>query len=387
MLPNNAVSSKKRVQNHLTEYKYRISRRVTSNYREIIIFLIGICCIILGLLVFTNSESVASDLSLGLAVELAGTLLVFYVGLERIKDQLNIGVSNEYKLPVKDIFTLIENAEGKVKILDTWTYLINDDKYYDDFVNSLKSAVNNSDGVNVKILILQPKSEGEAARKRVIEGKVTRNGIPIIVEAEIQRSIQRLFELYLDLKQSNMNSRSTFDIKLYQKMQEQTIHMIDDVIYVSAYPDDKDATRSQHVKIPLELTLGKIFERAFENVWDDDDSILIDDFQLATITTNGSEQFKLLFWYSGTGNADNDSTIIYCSHPYKSDWNINLSNNDYNKKVTIEILGKIYTGERQILTAEESREPKQLLIEKYGFTEKLSQNNIQVMLINKIKES
>lgn len=222
------------------------------------------------------TEGLFPDIIIGLAIEILGAIIFFSIlehGIERI-GELSLFRIREY--PHLPAFEFIEAVNSKatqqVKILDTWTYLTNEDIYRNDFSTAIKQSLKR--GVHVKILLIRPGTDGASSRAQELEGIVD-------VNSELNICIGRMTALQIEVQSevlSPSKSNDNLEIRLYDSDPSITMHQWDSEAYWSFFPPRDRADKNPHLKVSVNTQLGSFLAGEFEKRWNDSKTIILDTY-------------------------------------------------------------------------------------------------------------
>ena len=222
------------------------------------------------------TESTFGDVLLGFAIEMGGAVVVFLIleqGIEKIRRLSIFEVGEQPELPIAKFIEDVRKASDQVRILDTWTCLINEDEYRKDFEPALKEAIRN--GAKVEILLIEPDSEGARQRAAELGG----SGIDVI--EEIRRCLRRFGRLQQEVEEEITNSgdgQKHLEIKLYNASPSIYLHWCDDQTYWSFFSVNKRADKTPQLEVPISAQLGRYLAHRFDELWEDDDTRPLDQY-------------------------------------------------------------------------------------------------------------
>lgn len=213
-----------------------------------------------------------SEILSGLAVELIGAAVVFFI-LENKIGRLAWSKLEEYpNLPVKTFIQQISKSKDKVRILDIWLATLTKDEFSDSFRDALVSAVNNN--ATVQILIIEP--DGEAAQQRARElSKALEDAL------DIQNLIQDKFD-DLKLLRRVVNRRTELsenriEIRTYNVLPSIAMYQSDNILYWSFFPLDGISTRKLQLKLPVKTPLGRYLTNKFDETWENENTVPVEE--------------------------------------------------------------------------------------------------------------
>ncbi len=211
------------------------------------------------------------DVAVGLCSEVIGAAAVYWV-LDSSIQQL-YGISELPELPLSDFVQDIHNAR-QIRMLETFTSLVTGDRH-EKFSHALTTAVL-TQGADVQILIIHPESDG--AKQRADELIDILN-----VQDAIQKTLFRLYNIQTTLYQNGPIGEGKLTVKLYNASPSIAMHQWDSNAYVSFYPVGQRADKAPNLKISLKTTFGQFVKQKFDELWQDEHTILLKDHMLMTV--------------------------------------------------------------------------------------------------------
>jgi hypothetical protein len=236
---------------------------IVERYTLILLFALFLVFLILGLF-FDRDRlpgSQISDFFSNFSVDILGGIIIFVILDRSIKHLSPIG--EQQTLPVQDFINDLRNSTRyNAKILDTWTYLLNEKKYREDFIPSLRQALKN--GVRIQVLIIDPKSE--AALQRAEELK--RSTPPVDVIEEVKRCIAYWQHVRNAINMETGDLSLRLEVKIYDANPGITYYSHDNLSYIGFFPVHNRADLSPQLEVPLSTSLGILASRRFAELWD-----------------------------------------------------------------------------------------------------------------------
>lgn len=233
------------------------------------------------------------ELFLGLGTNLASAVIILQLGFEKWQRIREKDYDLDAELPKKEFIKRIESASECVRILDTYTYFaVHDfrDPVYRDFAKAIKTALEN--GASVQILLHRPGSPGAKRRAEALKGR------DIDVAKLLDANLRILHRLQEELCQADdpkvRKQASKFKVHLYDELPELSLHLADDVMYISAFPPTDRADRNEHIRMPIrDVSIGKFLSQNFERYWEN--SIPLDDYLLLELIGIGDKTYHLYY--------------------------------------------------------------------------------------------
>jgi hypothetical protein len=214
------------------------------------------------------------DIARGLIPEFLGGAAIYWV-LDSSIQQL-YGISEVPELPLADFMTNIVQARH-VRILETFTSLIGD-SHYDRFIRAITIALHHD--AQIQILLIHPNSDGAKQRNDELSDILN-------VMDEIQMNLARLYTMQGELCQ--INSGGSLTVKLYNASPAIAMHQWDSNAYVSFYPVGQRADEAPNLRVSVKTTFGKFVTTKFDELWNQDGSILLKEHMLLTVLLEDGE--------------------------------------------------------------------------------------------------
>jgi hypothetical protein len=135
----------------------------------------------------------------------------------------------------------------------------------------------------VQILMIHPDSIGAQQRADELDQVVD-------VEAGIKKTLFRLYEMQEKLSKRYPYDKDRLTIKLYNVPPSISMHQWDNDAYVSFYSATDRVDNAPHLKISLKTTFGHYVTHKFEELWNHQDSILLNEHMQLTIWLDDQEK-------------------------------------------------------------------------------------------------
>lgn len=202
---------------------------------------------------YLNLDANIQNFFLGLSGNLLVAVVIFLFLEQGIKSLHPI--SEIRNLPVTDFIEDISRAKAEtpIKILETFTALINDHPH--ELQVAIEQALTN--GAKIEILLFHPSSEGAKKRAQQLKGQVD-------VPDELRKNLARFYELQSALAEQHKNN---FNIKLYTALPSIAMYRCGEWAYVSLFPIGKRADRGPNLQVPINTPLGSYLDDAFDELW------------------------------------------------------------------------------------------------------------------------
>lgn len=265
--------------------------KYTKFYKRFIWALVIISLIGLWWAITLPQDHALKDVVISLATDLLASLIILFIGVERILKRIEKGVDREPELDKKHFSDLVAAAEDKVHVSDTFTYFATTyRKDYEPFVESVKKALKN--GADVKILLLKPESPAEEMRTKALNPDGHKDGIqvPELLDANL-RLLHRMQEQIYQSDTMREHAEK-FQIHLHNELPELVMHRADSTLYISALPKTR-ADETEHLKLPIESnTFGDYLALNFDRYWENSISL---DFYMLLYLRFGSREIPFYF--------------------------------------------------------------------------------------------
>jgi len=299
----------------LTRQKVRL-RRIRTKFESLLsqtcqtlsdeyptlVALIVIACVLLFLnYAQKRGTNETNNFFEGLFVEVAGTLILFVFLNRSIRSIAGIGVHD--RLPIEAFIYAALSARREVRVLETFTDLVNNDRYREQFRIAIQQTLNRR--VPVRVLLIHPESSSAAQRADDLRGQVD-------VTTEINRTVQRFYTLTRALRSPDLS------VRLYDSSLSVALHMWDDHSYVSFFPVDQRSDTATNLEVTLSTPLGRSVSQQFDQLWDAKTTVPIEEYMdLHLLLAEGSQsQVYRLHFYKVT-----DAVYYVCEpdHPRFAD--------------------------------------------------------------------
>ncbi len=242
------------------------------------VVLFGVLSFIRELITDSQTRDALGQILLGLIPEFLGSAAVYWV-LDSSIQQL-YGISELPELPLANFIKDIAQAR-QIRILETFTSLVTSDRY-DKFAQAITAAIRNQEA-EVQMLMIHPDSDG--AKQRAEELAEVLN-----VVDEIQTTLARLYEIQESLPKTSTNGRDRLTIKLYNASPAIAMHQWDSNAYVSFYPVGQRADDAPNLKVSLKTTFGRFVTHKFDELWNQEGSISLDEHMLLTVLLDDDQK-------------------------------------------------------------------------------------------------
>jgi DNA-binding XRE family transcriptional regulator len=182
-----------------------------------------------------------------------------------VRDMMHI----EYlpALPIADFIHEIPSAQC-IRILDTFTYLVNDDEIQKAFTQAIIAALEKA--AEIQILLINPSSYGAKQRARELE----RASVPLKNAFHLlEQTLARFYKLQSDLEEYEKNHK--FAIKLYDASPSIALHRWDDQAYFSFFHMNQRSDNAPNLKIAMLDRMGRYISSRFDELWGHPTSIYL----------------------------------------------------------------------------------------------------------------
>ena len=253
-------------------------------------FLIGSILFILSIFLIALSSlggeklsfySISQDLGFNLLGTVC-TFIAFEIILIRLKEiDEQQGVKLEFFNKIEFINTVAQLKQIQInivsiRIMETWTDLLKDDKYKEIFVNAILNFIDKNPSSKIQILLLNPdnidlvdarSNELKTASPEFININVADN---IYINLREIQNINSQLELYGKVNQ--------LEVKLYNSSPSLAIYMCTPHLFVTFFRSGKLSTMGKQLKLPVDSPVGGFINERFDEIWQDMRSITLEDF-------------------------------------------------------------------------------------------------------------
>ena len=244
-------------------------------------FLIGSILFILSIFLIALSSLGGEKLSFysisqNLGFNLLGTVCTFIafeiilIRLKEIDEQQ--GVKLEFFNKIEFINTVAQLKQIQInivsiRIMETWTDLLKDDKYKEIFVNAILNFIDKNPSSKIQILLLNPdnidlvdarSNELKTVSPEFININVADN---IYINLREIQNINNQLELYGKVNQ--------LEVKLYNSSPSLAIYMCTPHLFVTFFRFGKLSTMGKQLKLPVDSPVGGFINERFDEIWQD----------------------------------------------------------------------------------------------------------------------
>jgi hypothetical protein len=185
---------------------------------------------------------------LNLSADMLGAVVIF-MALERGIRSIN-SINVVPALPVGRFIEEVRTQGKVVRILETWTNLVNDDASYGRFAEAVREALQND--ATVQVLIVHPASSAAAQRVQQLAG--TTDGA-----REIATTVRRFYAM--------LSLGTGLEVRLYNALPSITIHQVNRIAYVSLFPISRLSSQQDLLEVEMFSRFGLFIEQSFDELW------------------------------------------------------------------------------------------------------------------------
>jgi hypothetical protein len=276
-----------------------------------------------------------SDRVFGLIPEFLGSIAVYWILDSSIKQLF--GIVEIPELPLSHFIEQIKSAT-RVRILETFTELANDNSIYRDFIKAVRIALDS--GAEIQILLIHPDSDGAKQRADELSGAVRPiSNVPELIDL----TVARFYQLEKDELGSH-EKRENLMVKLYKASPSIAMHMWDREAYISFFPVNRRSDKSPNLKVPLTTTFGQYSSSRFDELWEQKSSILLSSFMTLKVTVQNSTE---TFYYVREGK-----NTVYATCLFKDELFNNL---EESSQIEIEVEERKYNASCSIIEPSDTK--------------------------------
>jgi hypothetical protein len=177
------------------------------------------------------------------------TAVVIFVALDRGIRSIN-SINVVPALPVDRFINEVRTQGRIVRILETWTNLVNDDANYGRFVEAVREALWNN--ATVQVLIIHPTSGAARHRAQQLAGIADGN-------REIALTVRRFYAM--------RSLGPGLEVRLYNALPSVTLHQCNRTAYVSLFPISNISSRHDLLEVEMFSRFGLFIEQSFDELW------------------------------------------------------------------------------------------------------------------------
>lgn len=250
--------------NFSTQLKNWFSTVKRNRIALVILLTIGVFLLLPS---FREKVNILSLLSQNISFEILSFILTFVVlesGIERISTLEIFNIREHPRLPIDKFIRAVKESSGSIKLLDSYTLLINEDKFWNDFRAALEKAV--KQGANIQILLCHPEGDGAKQRADEIVTSIETNYNDIAsLLGEFRKGLLKLYHLIELIRKSGYDG--TIEVRLMDSLPSFALHLVDNVSYWNFFPKEKLATFDQHLQVETNTRHGRFIVSHFDALW------------------------------------------------------------------------------------------------------------------------
>lgn len=212
---------------------------------------------------------------LNLSADMVGAVVIFIV-LERGIRSIN-AINVIPDLPVGRFTDEVRTHSRIVRILETWTRLVNDEGTYRRFLEAVTEALHN--GASVQVLLIHPASSAARQRAEQFSGRLD-------AIREMETTIRRFYAM------RSIGRR--LEVRLYNALPSITLYQVNRIAYVSLFPINQISSRHDMLEVEMFSRFGLFIEQSFNELWEGSDNsptIPIDEFMGLSLDSGARAYF------------------------------------------------------------------------------------------------
>lgn len=213
-----------------------------------------------GLIVYARSVSTepgrfTGDLLLNIGAGLGITITTYIVLNPLFVEIQSAAIIDHPRLDKDKVIDHIAQSRHLVSILETFIGMM-DGKYQEVLLAAFRVAIGN--GVRIKILLLEPDSDGARLRSEELRGQRD-------VEVAIHSNIYHLGRLYSSLP---ADSREYLEVRTYSSSASVQMYRWDGKAYICFFPINQLSLDSSQLETHMSTQLGYFVQRRFDELWE-----------------------------------------------------------------------------------------------------------------------
>lgn len=239
--------------------------------RRYYVAIAGVLVLVTGVLLILAGgiEAYGKNLSLNLAADLIGTIVVLFLIAPLIErgDRGRDSVLDRFDH--KAFIRQTSDARQRIMVLELWLDLLQG-AYRNPFTAALRAALERD--VELRILLLDP--DAPAAEQRADDLGRTN------VNTNILENLQRLHEFRRGLPE---RLRKNIDIRVYSALPPVQMYRVDDHLIVSFFPVNMTSWNAAQYQTKPQAQLGTFVCSKFDELWEAENTRTLDQFRAITV--------------------------------------------------------------------------------------------------------
>jgi hypothetical protein len=321
-------------------------------YLAVVLLLIIVVVVLLN--VSSSLPDYEKNLSLNLAADLIGTIVVLFLVVPLIEraDLRRDSVLDRFDH--RAFIRQAADARRRIVILEMWTDLLQG-SYQRPFLDALKDAL--EQGVEVRILLLDP--DARAAEQRA-DDLLRRTNV-------VDNILDNLLVLHEFRQALSESFRKKIEIRVYSALPPVQMYRVDDQVLVSFYPANMTSWNAAQYQTNPRAQLGTFVGTKFDELWDAPTTRTLDQFRTIAVRVDSDADEKA---YDVRFVTFDEETYVACwkiASLYSRDCisDLSVSMVDCNAKGERDVLESYYFADLEV-SSEDLMVAKELFARKYG---------------------
>ncbi len=267
---------------------------------KVIVCLLLASLLLISLPFFFGKEINIADILQNIGYNLLGAVCAFivfdivYIRLQELDKQkgvkLDLLEKYDFINKIRNLKPVNPQSIVTVRILETWTDLLSNRIYKDDFSDALISCIKNNN-CHIEILLLNPENKDLVnARYEDLKTLSEQFSSINIVEENIYLNFQEIQQIIKELEIIGKGDR--LKVKCYNSIPSLAIYMCMPYLFVTFFRSGKMTSMSEQLKLHIESPVGTFINQRFQEIWDDIKTIDLDDCLYMTLDVMQSGDLK-----------------------------------------------------------------------------------------------
>lgn len=321
-------------------------------YVVIVLFLVLVVAVLL--VVSSSLPDYGKNLSLNLAADLIGTIVVLFLIAPLIERAEQRRDSVLDRFDHRAFIRNVADARRRIVILEMWTDLLQG-SYQRPFLDALRAALEQN--VEVRILLLDP--DARAAEQRADDLLRKTNVVDNILD-----NLLVLHEFRHALPEP---LQSKIEIRIYSALPPVQMYRVDDQVIVSFYPANMTSWNAAQYQTNPRAQLGTFVGTKFDELWEAPSTRTLDQFRVIIVKVGSGEaekSYELPFVIFGEETYVSGHEIV-CGHSHDDSVDLLVAVVDCNARGEREVIESCSFVRRE-LSPEDRDFAQELFVRKYG---------------------
>ncbi|MGI9003450.1 MAG: hypothetical protein ACR2GH_17635 [Pseudonocardia sp.] len=243
----------------------------------VILLVLGGTSVLLLIMAHLSGSAFVQNLFVNLGAGFVGVIMTLFV-LNPLFEQVRTASTQEHsKLDQDRYIARVADSRKRVRILETWTPLLNKGTS-SIFFRAMTEALKN--GAKIEILLLDPDSRAAEQRTDELQGVNVRKAI-----------MENLYYLhsYLTNVLAEEKMRNGVAVRIYSGLPSVQLYQWDAKAFLSFYPIGKLSEDTPQLETFIETPWADFVQRKFEELWSNFSTRNLQQYMRLRLTVNGGE--------------------------------------------------------------------------------------------------